>query len=504
MTKSESSFGGIDIPIVTDVVNDIGDAVSSAADAIGDALKAVSDNPFSQFLITAFSTSLYYALAGPFGPQLAAVVFALPGMAKGDDFAKAWTTAFIDRVNQTIKVLSAGQANIPFLNDLSQNVAQYSQQLYSLIPKDAIDSIGDTVSQFIGSANTTLGNANADLSGIYTSLQKIPLAGQYLPDYAKLMKGGSQAAAMFAKAQLYKIIPPSTFDINALTGEVTTLYNSLEAQLLGVPVLGDNGIPFFPAVGSIGYTNSQTTAFPENTRVTIESAVPATGVTGVYWVTPVPTTENNPGLSGLIAHMWQVAAAPLVKTVLEKYSVQAKPVPVFPQIGAYAYIISAIPPFAVGSRVYINDYQGAPDFVTGGLVQVTDSYDPTKKAIVPKTFLSASPPLVFPAIGSAGYLTSAAGKIGTGEKVIILSTPNTFNQVNIKSASDQSKVTTAQFGQLSKTPTVGSASTTMKGVTVNSPGTPSPTASPNDILLGVLGLGAAGGLIYWGMTRGRK
>lgn len=107
----ESAFG-IDLnPIdaISNAVDTVSDAISSIP-GIGDAwqffggqAKDFAGTAFGQVALTAFATVSYGALApalGALGPQLAAVTFAIPGLAKGDPFDKAWVEAFVSRLEK--------------------------------------------------------------------------------------------------------------------------------------------------------------------------------------------------------------------------------------------------------------------------------------------------------------------------------------------------------------------------------------------------------------------
>ena len=76
---------------------------------VGDELKQFANTPIGKIALVALASADYAAIAPFVGPQLAAITFATPGLAAGDDFAQAWTKGFIDRAQQLASDLG-GQA----------------------------------------------------------------------------------------------------------------------------------------------------------------------------------------------------------------------------------------------------------------------------------------------------------------------------------------------------------------------------------------------------------
>lgn len=102
----DSSFGDI----FSDAAGAVEDVGSSIFDKVGDLVPDVLKDNFKKFADTsvghvvlfAASGGVYSALAPALGPQLAAVAFGLPGMAKGENFMKAWMDGFVERVTMLI------------------------------------------------------------------------------------------------------------------------------------------------------------------------------------------------------------------------------------------------------------------------------------------------------------------------------------------------------------------------------------------------------------------
>lgn len=101
-------------------------SLSSAADAvvsvvhevpgvdwIGARLQDFARTAFGQWFLRIVATSTSAGLApalGYYGPQLASVAFAIPGLARGDTFAQSWTQEEIWRIQQTAQILAGGAA----------------------------------------------------------------------------------------------------------------------------------------------------------------------------------------------------------------------------------------------------------------------------------------------------------------------------------------------------------------------------------------------------------
>jgi hypothetical protein len=100
----ESEFGAI-WDDVADVATSVWDDTAGKVmpDFMKEGIKKFADSAVGHVVLLAISGSAYYALAPTVGAQLAAVTFALPGMARGDNFMQAWTSGFVERVTLLIK-----------------------------------------------------------------------------------------------------------------------------------------------------------------------------------------------------------------------------------------------------------------------------------------------------------------------------------------------------------------------------------------------------------------
>lgn len=94
----------------SDVWEGAGDAVRAlpGGDALLDASRDFASTSIGITVLRAFSTTLYYSIAWPLGPQLASVAFAVPGLFRGDDFFQSWLSETKHRAETTAEILGPG------------------------------------------------------------------------------------------------------------------------------------------------------------------------------------------------------------------------------------------------------------------------------------------------------------------------------------------------------------------------------------------------------------
>lgn len=116
-----------------DVVDWVGDRVSDAGDVFVDiakdvpfapelagALKDLVNGPFKDIVrskygiavLRALSTTVYGPLAWSIGPQLASIAFAVPGLARGQDFWEAWFTEVSYRAEKSAEYIGGDAAKV--------------------------------------------------------------------------------------------------------------------------------------------------------------------------------------------------------------------------------------------------------------------------------------------------------------------------------------------------------------------------------------------------------
>jgi hypothetical protein len=91
----------------------VGDAIHQipGVDWAGQALKDIANSLPGKIVLVAFTSSMYYATSSvvaaytAMAPQIAGLAFAIPGLAAGDKFSKAWLEGFVERVKRTIEYL---------------------------------------------------------------------------------------------------------------------------------------------------------------------------------------------------------------------------------------------------------------------------------------------------------------------------------------------------------------------------------------------------------------
>lgn len=109
----------------SDIVDGVEDVATSAFDDLKSTVPGFSElaglvddfasGPVRDFartsvgrvFLSAVASTLTGGLATFVGPQLATAAFALPGLARGDDFVTAWTQEFTSRVEQTAAIVGA-------------------------------------------------------------------------------------------------------------------------------------------------------------------------------------------------------------------------------------------------------------------------------------------------------------------------------------------------------------------------------------------------------------
>lgn len=113
------------MPVIGNIFEDAWDLVSGAASDVwegaGDAVRALpggdalleasrdfANTSTGLTVLRAFSTTLYYSIAWPLGPQLASVAFAVPGLFRGDDFFQAWLSETKYRAETAVEMVGPG------------------------------------------------------------------------------------------------------------------------------------------------------------------------------------------------------------------------------------------------------------------------------------------------------------------------------------------------------------------------------------------------------------
>jgi hypothetical protein len=123
---------------VTDPITSAWDAAKSTVPGlqeISDAIDAAVSGPVRDFargpigrvMFSALASSLTGGLAPILGPQLATVAFALPGLAKGDDFVTAWTQEFAERAKHGCRSRWDRKRRGTYLSDALGRVNAYRQ-----------------------------------------------------------------------------------------------------------------------------------------------------------------------------------------------------------------------------------------------------------------------------------------------------------------------------------------------------------------------------------------
>lgn len=225
---------------VTSVVSDVVDEIPGASDALqffGNEAQDFANTTFGQVCLRAFVTwTAYPALAGVLGPQLAAVSFALPGVAKGDDFDQAWLGEFMYRLEKTAEIVGGDAAN--------QAAAQFQP-------------IVDQLSQQAQNAGLDPQSFASNLEGIGAA--KLQAMAQQLGVRADMLQ---TAIDYLAKESGFA---------NA-AGSVTLVFHGLIPVPVTDPVPVNGGLSFDPATGNVlGLANAQALTRAAVPRVNISA-----------------------------------------------------------------------------------------------------------------------------------------------------------------------------------------------------------------------------------------
>lgn len=286
----DSSFGWLGF---------IGDTVDTITAPIGDALKPVGKflqgGPVGDFfnsaagkvILTAVTSGAYGALAPTVGPQLAGVAFGLPGVVKGDDFAKGWMKEFVDRVGAVIQYLAPDVGN-QIAGSISSALGPLGDTLKNMLPdiNDATAKAGVSLTDY---AQKNLGlPKDIDTSSIARRIglpsnasiadiaKKTGIPALSVPTFASRVATRQDVVA-YVKSQALRLHIPSGMIVDPLSGLVTMAPGTANAdsRAIGIP---ENGfIPSdYPNDGSRAWiketpvlrTNSNV-AWPIGTQVTI-------------------------------------------------------------------------------------------------------------------------------------------------------------------------------------------------------------------------------------------
>lgn len=161
-------------------------------DEAGELLKDFAKTGFGEWCLRIMATFGYYVLAPYLGSGLAAISFALPGVAKAEPFVQSWITETIDRVIKTINILlqQEGLRNIGTATSEAVNKA--------LAENPAVQGYAKAFTEQIGQASTvltdTLGAAIAQKlkegasDALDSVLNKLKAEYGLPPDFSKLAR----------------------------------------------------------------------------------------------------------------------------------------------------------------------------------------------------------------------------------------------------------------------------------------------------------------------------
>lgn len=159
-------FGSDVLDAVTGAVSDVWETIPGS-EIVGGAFEDVWTGPLRDFaktplgvtVLTAAASAVYgplaYALGGPyglanFGAQLATVTWALPGLARGEDFATAWVSEVKRRAEKTAEYVGGEAAShlvaelgvaTDFLKGLAPEQIEALQNMPEALLSDAVQEM---------------------------------------------------------------------------------------------------------------------------------------------------------------------------------------------------------------------------------------------------------------------------------------------------------------------------------------------------------------------------
>lgn len=133
-------FAGGALSDAGDVFSDVAEEIPMAPELAG-ALKDVVNGPLRDFarsdlgmtVLRAMSTTIYGPFAWAAGPQIAALAFAVPGLARGEDFWTAWLSELQWRGQKTAEIVA------PMASEaLTPKIKEAAEQLSAIIPYEDV------------------------------------------------------------------------------------------------------------------------------------------------------------------------------------------------------------------------------------------------------------------------------------------------------------------------------------------------------------------------------
>jgi hypothetical protein len=232
------------------------DAVNAGAGWIGDFAKT----PLGFWTLQVITNNLYGPLAsqtGTYGPQIASVVWAVPGLAKGDSFSEAYVTEWVNR--------AVGVAQFFAGKGVGDVVAQLGGQVTGLLANPDFKQLFDQFkAQFPGQVTRQL------LVQAHLTPEEISKKFNVRPD----------AAATAINAQLK-----------------TKLYN-VGAPQEGLSEFDANGIPFHPTTATV------------LVPIIVPPKNPFKPVTKLNVIVPFPVLANPPASFSVDGARVAVSATP--------------------------------------------------------------------------------------------------------------------------------------------------------------------------------------------------
>ncbi len=216
--QEEAAIGFLPVPLI--VVAAAGAAAASQTDVGSDILagipgtsvlakamqavlsspemRAFASTPVGKTVLRAVATTAYMSAVPWVGPQLAALTFALPGLARGEEFSKAWVEEFVWRVQKLAEILGVGEAKQLIVDQAKDAVRKLLdefggeeaiRQLWEQYGQGRFDRLVTSLAARIELREDAVAMAVSGLLGLEPPPRSEwfdPVSGKLLPAYARV------------------------------------------------------------------------------------------------------------------------------------------------------------------------------------------------------------------------------------------------------------------------------------------------------------------------------
>lgn len=147
-------------------------------------LRDVANSPAGMVVLRAMATTIYTPIAWQIGPQLASFVFALPGLARGEDFWHAWFDEVKWRAEKTAEVLGADA-----VSELPIGYQDLVDKIQAQLPEDVFEQLSTS------EIAHELGVSDWEVEIVGSALGRIPIPSHFDFNWPSGTRKGSSVSA---------------------------------------------------------------------------------------------------------------------------------------------------------------------------------------------------------------------------------------------------------------------------------------------------------------------